>query len=595
MSLDVGSYNPETRTFTAIAATTTPVPRFYGTEILSFAKGAVRLGRFQSGRAPLLADHRNAVDAIVGLIESARLENDKLIVSGRLFDRDDDLINRIHDGLVAGVIRNVSVSYIPHMAHDARDADGRLVVTQTDWEPTELSIVAVPLDPNAHIRTLETTMPTANNPVPTENQPSNITTPAADLHEAYRLAASRSFPIHQVASHFDGGGTLDQFRAVVLDRVAAAHSHLRISPHHGNGNSGGDTLDNPEFLSIAIKEAIYARMSGTAPKGAAVELVGRSLLDMGAMFLEARGERVSWRSRAVLAERVMTRMHTRDDFPTLLLGAGDRVMQAAFQAAASPLKALARQRNARDFRPMTTVKLSEAPALKKTLEGGEITYGTRGESKETFALATYARIFGISVQAIINDDLGAFANFAGDFSRAAADVESDLLAGLLTVNSGNGIDMSDGSPLYTTARGNKAASGDPISEASLSAARLAMRKMTGLDGKTPIGVVPKHLVVGPEKETEADKMLAVLASTETQNVNPFSSKLALLVDPRLPGNAWRIFSDIPTIIMSYLEGQEGPQTSIREGWDILGTEFRCVLHFGCGIEEWRGTYLNSGS
>jgi hypothetical protein len=47
--------------------------------------------------------------------------------------------------------------------------------------------------------------------------------------------------------------------------------------------------------------------------------------------------------------------------------------------------------------------------------------------------------------------------------------------------------------------------------------------------------------------------------------------------------------------MSYLEGQEGPQTSIREGWDILGTEFRCVLHFGCGIEEWRGTYLNSGS
>ena len=56
-----GSYDPDAGTFTAIAATTTPVRRntFAGPvdEVLSLDQNSVRLDRLRSGRAPLLDSH----------------------------------------------------------------------------------------------------------------------------------------------------------------------------------------------------------------------------------------------------------------------------------------------------------------------------------------------------------------------------------------------------------------------------------------------------------------------------------------------------------------------------------------------------------
>jgi hypothetical protein len=43
----------------------------------------------------------------------------------------------------------------------------------------------------------------------------------------------------------------------------------------------------------------------------------------------------------------------------------------------------------------------------------------------------------LSRQAVINDDLGAFADSNTAFGRAAAQTEADLLVALLTANSGN--------------------------------------------------------------------------------------------------------------------------------------------------------------
>jgi hypothetical protein len=59
-----------------------------------------------------------------------------------------------------------------------------------------------------------------------------------------------------------------------------------------------------------------------------------------------------------------------------------------------------------------------------------------------------------------------------------------------------------------------------------------------------------------------------------------------------------VFADptiLPVLEYAYLSSAQGPQMSSREGWDVLGMEFRVVLDFGAGAVDWRGAYLNEGS
>ena len=52
---------------------------------------------------------------------------------------------------------------------------------------------------------------------------------------------------------------------------------------------------------------------------------------------------------------------------------------------------------------------------------------------------------------------------------------------------------------------------------------------------------------------------------------------------------------LPVLEYAYLASAPGPQMSSREGWDVLGMEFRVVLDFGAGAVDWRGAYRNPGA
>ncbi|MFN4058467.1 MAG: hypothetical protein ACK4HW_09830, partial [Roseinatronobacter sp.] len=78
------------------------------------------------------------------------------------------------------------------------------------------------------------------------------------------------------------------------------------------------------------------------------------------------------------------------------------------QAAQSPLKTIARQRTANDFRALSVLKLGTFSGLQKVSEHGEVKAMTTGEAKEGYALETFAGTFALSRKALVNDDLGAF-------------------------------------------------------------------------------------------------------------------------------------------------------------------------------------------
>ncbi|MGJ0503978.1 MAG: Mu-like prophage major head subunit gpT family protein [Methylocystis sp.] len=353
------------------------------------------------------------------------------------------------------------------------------------------------------------------------------------------------------------------------------------------------TFENPDFRRRACEDALYARLAGKPPQNeAARALMGKSLLELDSIS--------SGRRSYLDSGYAETRggYLTTSDFPNLTLGAGQRFLQETYTQSISPVFTLARQMQANDFRKVNVLRLSEAPALEEVMEAGEITHGARGEEAEGFSVKTFAKIFALSRQVIVNDDLGSFSDALSAFARAAAETANNQIVGLLTANSGNGANLSDGNPLFHTSHANKAASGTVIDVAGLAAARRSLRDTKGIDGVTPINMAPRYLLVGSAKETEAESVLSTLIANQLSNVNPFSGKLELLVEPRLTGNAWRVFADTTqqsVIRYAYLQGRSGPLLETRPGWTTLGQEFRAVLDIGVGVTDWRGAYLNAGA
>ncbi|OYD80116.1 S49 family peptidase [Azospirillum brasilense] len=362
------------------------------------------------------------------------------------------------------------------------------------------------------------------------------------------------------------------------------------------------SYDDPAFKREAMATAIAARLNPRlTPSEPGREYMSRSLVEMAAELAEARGVRVRGLSRSQVVEAAMQRVgayHGTGDFPALLRSAGERALMFSYEAAPAAIKLVAKRRRARDFRPLSSLRLSEAPKLLEVGEDGEVQHGTMGEAKETYSVRTFARIFGLTRQAIINDDLGAFADWTQRMGVASAELEADLLVGLLNENGGMGPTLDDAKSLFHADHGNLAAAGAALSVATLGAARQAMRDQTGLDGTTPINATPRYLLVGSALETVAEQVLAQIYAATVNDANPFAGKLALLVEPRIKGNRWRLFADpqvCPVLEQAYLQDAEGPQVTSREGFDTMGMEFRVSIDVGAGAVDHRGAYLNAGA
>ncbi len=572
------SWNEDDRTFEAVISTGAAVRRRDArgpfTEVLNLA--GVDLASLSG--LPVLDNHRQASarDAI-GVIVSAKREGGAIIAKVRLGMAADiaPIAERARDGLLS-----VSIGYREAGRSERLDGAER-VVTVTPLIH-EASLVAVPADRQAKIRS-------GTMPEPTEEAaPLVPEMPAADQARIRSLGELADLPPSFAEAQIAAGATVEEARtaarAAMIERSRQVPVIRVQSPPQ----------DDPTVRLRSMGEALDARLAGTAPSESARPFIGASLRDMAAECLRARG--VS--TRGMNPDELFRAAHTTSDFPQLLQGVGARTLMASYTAAASPLKQIARQGSRADFRPGSTLKLGELSALSKVPESGEIKSVSRSEAAESYVLDTYAGMFAITRKALINDDLNAFADWSRAAGQAAAATEAGVLWSLLSQASGAGPVMNeDGKRLFHVDHGN-ALTADDLHVVSLKAARLALRTMKGLDGKTVISVTPRYLVVGPQLETYAEQLLTEISANSVDAVNPFAGKLALLVEPRITDNSWYVFADpatAPVLEYSYLSSAPGPQMASREGWDVLSTEYRVVLDFGAGAVDWRGAVRNPGA
>ncbi|MBF0629333.1 MAG: peptidase U37, partial [Magnetococcales bacterium] len=301
-------------------------------------------------------------------------------------------------------------------------------------------------------------------------------------------------------------------------------------------------------------------------------------------------------TRYELATRAL---HSESDFPGILANVANKTLRTAYEAAPRTFQPFCRQVTANDFKAMSRVQLGEAPALDKVNEGGEYKRGPLGEGKESYRVETYGKIISISRQVLVNDDLNAFTRIPQLFGVAAANLESDVVWGIINSNP----NMGDGVALFHANHKNLAAAGTVISVASLGTARKTMAIQTGIDGLTTLNVRPAFILVPAALEVTAEQLLAVnMIPAKSSDVVPQSLRtLTVIAEPRLDATsstAWFLSANpgqIDTIEYAYLDGQNGVYIETRVGFDVDGVEIKARLDFGAKAIDWRGMYKNPGA
>lgn len=567
-----GDFNRDSMTITAVIATAHPVARRDSRGPYMEVLDPAGLDVAGADDVPFLDSHnRTRAQATIGRAQNVRIEGGQVVADLRFSLADDvaPIVQRVQDGTLS----KFSAGYAVRKWRESVEGGVR-TRTAVNWSLIEVSLVSIPADPNCQKRGTSMALDDTND--------------RAALIEEIRSALA--LPEEWATRMAEAEGELtdeeirESAREELLKRQKAAP---KIRVHGAN--------DDPAQIVTRQADAVAFRMTGGDLPEAAREYVGMSLRDLAADALQRAGQS----TRGMSADEVFQRAAVgTSDFPLLVSNAMGKVALDSYRAAESPLKALARQRTLPNFKESTSIRLGEMGRLEEMSEQGEFTHTSRAESGETMRLKTFGRAINVSRKLLIDDDLNMLGDMTAAMGAAAAQTEAEELVATFTGNP----DMSDGNPVFFATRGNLAASGTALGAtgdlAALEAARLAMRTVKGLDGTTIIGVQPKYLVVGPESETPAEQILASICAATKDDVNAFSGKLSLVVEPRITGTGWFLMAEpsrVPALQYAYLSAAQGVQIQRQEAWTTLGLQYRAFLDFGTGWVDWRGAYFNPGA
>ena len=683
-------------------------------ELLSFATGAHRDERLNSGRVNLLLDHDlSDVRQVFGILSDPVWQRDvrRLTLTARLSRRDE------HRGLVQdvrdGILVNTSIGYRTFQVRDVtKKGDPRRQLEAIDWETREVSIISVGADAGAHVRHLpedeepgrttivilsrsqEEPMPPTDpnqpNAPTTPNQPSGLTTTeeraAAEARAATQRAATpapatvpaAAQPVvptaaGQPATSDERGadGERDRQRSI-RERLRAARlpnddpfatgmlDDRRVSPDAASsrilermsGSPDAPPIDGlarvggeeGATLTRAVEDALLFRarqeefIDGIRDERGAVSpaklrarlqgnpFVHRSLLEVGEEFVAnvfnvrtlARMPKLE-RAGAILRPRIQDEQrsvgsiglgHSTSDFPGILANIVSKILRGRFELAPNTWAQWTSRGSLADYKQATRVQLGASPRLLQVREGAEYIYGTIGEQSEPIILAKWGRIVSLTREAMINDDLNAFARISGQYGASAMQLIADLVYAHLT---GNTV-MADGLAIFhathknlVTGAGNGLAA---AGIASLSNLRTKARLQTSIDPGLAgpentaffMGVAIEHLRVPAELETAAQQLTSLIQPALVGSVNPFQGIFrSVMAEPRLSASsalAYYGMSDPSmqdTIEVAFLQGEDGPMVETRQGFERDGVDIKVRMDVGTAPTDFRGLYKNEGT
>lgn len=612
-------------------------------ESLSLEPDAVRLNRLNNG-APLLIDHNQySINGVIGVIESAKVDGERGTARVRFSTRPE--VDPIFKDVQEGILRNLSVGYRVYQYERQTQENGIDKLRAIDWEPMEISLVPIGFDDGAKVRSNEKTNTVQITNKEERKHAKEVGKMNYDALLAKRYAgesltvdenkfvdtelekrAKKNLDATQAEAKYNDGLEIgkkrvleiqNQCRTAGLDEKVAleiasacntveeanseivkryVENHKKKSPEITSHIRVEDSASNMNYMD-AMANALLHRSNPSQFKLTEDGKLfrGMSLSDMLKSNLDKNG--ISY--RGMTTNEMMRRgMMTSSDFPILLDNVANKTLRAAYEQTPQTFRPLVREVTVRDFKPVIRVQLGDHPRLEKVNEHGEFTHAGLTEASESYSIDTFGRILAMTRQMLINDDLAAFTRIAELWGRAAADLESDVVWNLILSNP----ILSDGKAVFHADHLNfqaPNATKGKLDADTLSAARKALRTQKSLDGKR-VNVIGSWLVVPAELETTAEKLMTPIVPNKTEDINIFSNRYQIIVEPRLDEvstSAWYIVASpmsFEGIEIAFLEGERGVQLDRQDGFSIDGVQFKARLDFGAAFIDHRSWYKNGG-
>lgn len=322
----------------------------------------------------------------------------------------------------------------------------------------------------------------------------------------------------------------------------------------------------------------------------------------------------------------LTEAHTTSDFPLLTGDVLDRMMLARYRAFPSPFRSFAKVvNNLRDFRTVRRIAVNGAEGRWGQQEQEEdLTYTTMSETGYTYAPLKYSQGIKISFEALMNDDLDAFATAPDRLgrggARTVAHFATSLYVGATGPNSG----------LYTGGV-NQLTSNPVLNITNMGIGMTLLMQQTDSNNE-PIMIESAVLVVPPALWVTANNIMNQLtveltntggASGQAMTVNNWLvGNLQVVVDPYIPivasssnGNtSWFLFANPsvgrPALEIGFLTGFGEPalyqkmSNTVRVGGGVdqvagdfstMSQEFKAVVAFGGTRLDTKSTVASNGS
>lgn len=270
-----------------------------------------------------------------------------------------------------------------------------------------------------------------------------------------------------------------------------------------------------------------------------------------------------------------------------------------------------------NFQQVTSFRMLDDMEYEELGPDGKIKHGTAGQESYTRQAKTYAKMFAITRQQWINDDLGAFQDVRTRLGRGSSkkfnkifwtawlsnastfwsSTKTNYISGSTTNLASDGVGLGLGVKQYRlmkspTADGTKAVTADTANPVG-----------------SPPGGRPKLLLVPPELEGTAEVLYRNqnlgMVSNATGNI--YQNKYEPVVAWQLSDSgytnysttAWWLLNDpgfLAAVVVSFLNGMMAPTVESAEAdFDELGVQFRGFHDFGVDQAEYLAGVKSKGA